>query len=302
MRPADNINELIKKLQLKASTDLDKRVHNEISKVLAESDKTKAAVMPPKIRRTIMKSPITKLAAAAVIIAVVVLGLFEFIGTENTSGVVWADVVSKVGASRGLIVRCTDYGLSNEDEYSIAYTSPTYCRKDFYRDGQIIRTAYVDFTDSDTDTLTDVFHIHKLCVSDTFKKSENGLFLEWHNDWTDPGFLVQKILSAEHRKLGRKTIEGVLCEGIETTDPACFGPVPEKLKNLQAEFRLWVSVETGYPIMYETKLNAEHQGKMREKESVMDQFQWDVELDPNIFEPNIPPDYERVHVPDIVES
>ncbi|MHC4144754.1 MAG: hypothetical protein ACYSUD_08245, partial [Planctomycetota bacterium] len=122
------------------------------------------------------------------------------------------------------------------------------------------------------------------------------------NDWTNPGFLVQKILSAEHRKLGRKTIEGVLCEGIETTDPAYFEPVPEKLKNLQAEFRLWVSVETGYPVMYETKLNAEHQGKMWEEGSVMDQFQWDVELDPNIFEPNIPPDYERVHVPDVVES
>ncbi|MHC4070869.1 MAG: hypothetical protein ACYSWW_14010 [Planctomycetota bacterium] len=249
-----------------------------------------------------MKSQITKLAAAAVIIAVVVLGLFEFIGTENTSGVVWADVVSKVGASRGLIVRCTDYGPSNEDEYSIAYTSPTYCRKDFYRDGQIIRTAYVDFTDSDTDTLIDVFHLLKICQTITFRKSENGLFLEWHNDWTNPGFLVQKILSAEHRKLGQKTIEGVLCEGIETTDSACFGPVPEKLKNLQAEFRLWVSVETGYPIMYETKLNAEHQGKMWEtQESVMDQFQWDVELDPNIFEPNFPPDYTQDTRPGIVE-
>ena len=33
----------------------------------------------------------------------------------------------------------------------------------------------------------------------------------------------------------------------------------------------------------------------------MDQFQWDMELDPDIFEPNIPPDYERVERPGIVE-
>jgi hypothetical protein len=26
----------------------------------------------------------------------------------------------------------------------------------------------------------------------------------------------------------------------------------------------------------------------------MDQFQWDVELDRGIFEPNIPPDYEDI--------
>ena len=303
MRPADNINGLIKKLKLKASTDLDKRVHDEISMALAESDKTKSAVTQPKIGRTIMKSPIVKLAAAAVIIALVVLGLFEFIDTENTSGVVWAEVARKLEASRGLIVRCTDTSSipSSEDDYSITYTSPKNCRRDFYKNGQIIRTGYVDFTGSDTATLTDVFHMHKLCSTTTYKKSENGLFLEWRDDWTNPGFLVQAILSAEHSKLGQKTIEGVLCEGIETTAPACFGPLPEQVKNLQVQFRLWVGVETGYPILYESKMSGEYEGQVWESESVMDQFQWDVELDPDIFEPNIPPDYERIQWPGIKE-
>jgi hypothetical protein len=301
MRPADNINELIKKLKLKASADLDKRVHDDISKALAESQKTESAHTRPVIWRKIMKNPIAKF-TAAVIIALVILGLLEFIGTEKTSGLAWAEVVSKVGASRGLIVRCTDHSPSCKDDYSITYTSPTYCRKDFYKDGQIIRTAYVDLTDSDTGTLTDVFHKLKLCMTTTYRKSENGLFLEWRNDWTNPGFLVQKILSAEHRKLGQKTIEGVLCEGIETTDPACFGPVPPYVKNLQVKFRLWVSVETRYPVMYETKMSGEHESEVWETaESVMDQFQWDVELDPNIFEPNLPSGYEQVTRPGIVE-
>jgi hypothetical protein len=300
MRPANNVNELIKKLKLKASADLDKRVHDDISRALAKSEKTESAVIKSNIRRTIMKSPIVKSAAAAVIIVLVVLGLFEFIGTEKTSGVVWAEVVKKVGASRGLIVRCTGLSPSSEDDYSITYTSPTYCRKDFYKDGRIIRTGYVDFTASDTATLTDVFHKLKLHVTTTYKKSENGLFLEWRDNWTNPGFLVQAILSAEHNTLGRKTIEGVLCEGIETTDPACFGPLPGEVRNLQAEFRLWVSVETRYPVLYESKMSAEHEGQVWESESVMDQFQWDVELDPDIFEPNIPPDYEGVTRPGIV--
>ena len=249
--------------------------------------------------RTIMKNSMSKIAAAAVIIIAVTLGLFELIDTGSRSGIVWAEVVRKVGASRGLIVRCTDLSPSNEDDYSITYTSPTYCRKDFYKDGQITRTGYVDFTGSDTDTLTDVFHMHKLHVTTTYSKSDNGLFLEWRDDWTNPRFLVQRILSGEHRELGQKTIEGVLCEGIETTDPACFGPLPEQVNNLQAEFRLWVSAETGYPVLYESQMSGEYEGELSESKSVMDQFQWDVELDPGLFEPNIPPDYEGVTRPGV---
>ena len=29
-------------------------------------------------------------------------------------------------------------------------------------------------------------------------------------------------------------------------------------------------------------------------EYVLDQFQWDAAIDPSVFEPNIPPDYEQM--------
>jgi hypothetical protein len=64
---------------------------------------------------------------------------------------------------------------------------------------------------------------------------------------------------------------------------------------------LWVSAETGYPVLYESKMSGEYEGQVWESESVTDQFQWDVELNPGIFEPNIPPDYERIERPGIVE-
>jgi len=300
MRPVDEIENIVKKMTFKAGPEMNQDLWAETSKARNEFHKTILAPGQQNIGRTIMKSPIVKLAAAAVIIALVVMGLFEFTGTDRTSGVVWADVVGKVQASRGLIFRSKDLSPSNEDDYSIAYTSPTYCRKDFYKDGQIIRTGYVDFTGSDTYTLIDVFHIHKLCMTTTYKKSKYQFFLEWRDDWTNPGFLVQKILSCEHSKLGQKTIEGVLCEGIETTDPAYLGPLPEPVDNLQVEFRLWVGVETGYPVLYESKMSCKHEGEVWESESVTDQFQWDVELDDSEFDPKIPPDYEAVTRPGIV--
>ena len=54
MRSADNINESIKKLHVKASPDLDKRVHEDISRALAESKQTKSAPSEPNIWRIIM--------------------------------------------------------------------------------------------------------------------------------------------------------------------------------------------------------------------------------------------------------
>ena len=80
MRPAENINELIKKLQLKASADLDRRIHEDISRALAESRKTESALPEPNIWRTIMKSPITKVVAGAVLL----LGLFML--TKHLTG------------------------------------------------------------------------------------------------------------------------------------------------------------------------------------------------------------------------
>lgn len=301
MNREDKIKELIIKSSVTTDAQTENRILGDALEHLDMLKQQKSAHIGLYIRRTIMKSPIVKLATAAVIIALVVLGLFEFIGTEKTSGVVWAEVVRKVGASRGLIVRSMDLSPASEDDYSIAYTSPRYCRKDFYKDGQIIRTGYVDFTGSDTYTLIDVFHMRKHSLTTTYKRSEYQLFWEWHNDWTNPGFLVQKILSGEHSKIGQKTIEGVLCEGIETTDPACLGPLPEQVKDLKVEFRLWVSAETGYPVLYESKMGGKYEGQVWEYESVMDQFQWDVELDPGIFEPSIPTDYERIERPGIVE-
>jgi len=67
MKPSVNVYKLIRKLQLKASADLDRRVHNDISSALAESEKTELAHSKPNIWRIIMKSPFTKLAVTAAI-------------------------------------------------------------------------------------------------------------------------------------------------------------------------------------------------------------------------------------------
>ena len=234
-----------------------------------------------------MKNPIAKLAVAAAVIAAVVLGVFEFVGIDGggTSGVAWAEVAQKVQASRGVIYRqqatCTKYEYPNGPGYSIIYISPAQSRSDAYNGGQLNSSMYCDTV---ARTRVVVLHGRKGYVRETLPDRDS----QQHPGW-DPKNWVQKFLSCEYRKLGEKTINGVLCEGTETTDPTLVGEGASYFQIDSLIARLWVSVETGYPVLVESEFTGQYSGEM-----VIDQIQWDVELEASVFEPNIPPDYEQM--------
>lgn len=279
MRPAEDIKRLIENLSDKTSARMDQQVRQDMLHALAESEKP-SALTRPKIGRTIMKSPIAKLGAAAAVIAVIVLGLFEFVKTESNSGVLWAEVVQKVQASRGVIYRSRDLASdsrADRPDYTKNYFSDTQARHDSYKGDQIIKTIYGNFN---TKTVILVDHGHKSYVKMTVENMKQDGFV------TDPKIMVQRFLSHEHRELGQKTIEDVLCEGIETTDRT-FSEGDFQVDSLVA--RAWVSVETGYPVQLEDE-EVRNNGRIRIA-VVLDQFQWDVQLDESMFKPDIPPDY-----------
>jgi len=282
MRPAENIERLIKNLTDRTSAQMDERVLGDVLRALEKSEQPSALTWP-KIRRTIMKSRITKLAAAAVVITVVALGLFEFIGTGSKSGVVWAEVAQKVQASRGVIYRGRDTEMDSQEDYVMSYLSSTHSRFDFYKGDQIIKTCHDDYA---TKTSVYIFHDHKRYI----KRTVEGMELD--DLWGNPISMVQRFLSHEHRQLEPKTVEGVLCEGIETTDSAFLG-ADSQADSFMA--RVWVSVETGYPVKLEGEIVINN-GQVRHA-FVADQFQWDIELDENMLEPNIPADYMRLPMP-----
>jgi len=286
MKPADDIKRYFQKSTLSTNRNKHEAIFEKIQRARDESRTTSPALYRLNLRSNIMKSPILKLAAAAIIIALVVLGLFEFIGTESTSGVVWADVARKIEASRGVIYRnkSTYSGRPADSDYSIVYLSDTKSRDDSYKEEQIVRTSYCDF---DTQTFTWIAHDAGKYMQEAM--SEETL-REQHGAWANPKRWITEFLSRNHRKLGRKTIDGVPCEGLETTDPT-FGVSNFQVDSVLA--RIWVSVETGYPVMLEGEITGGGDEKLQIK-GVLDQFQWDVELDPNIFEPNIPQDYEQM--------
>ncbi len=66
MRPVSDIQRLIKKLQIKSSPDLDRRVHDDITRILAESEKTSLTNL--NIHRIITTGGVMKLTVAAAIL------------------------------------------------------------------------------------------------------------------------------------------------------------------------------------------------------------------------------------------
>ena len=89
MRPSDNIEKLIKKLRYKTSAETHDKVLGNVLQALDEKEKVGATT--PDTWRIIMKSPITKIAIAAVIIITAVIFLNPF---ETT--VTFADVIQPI--------------------------------------------------------------------------------------------------------------------------------------------------------------------------------------------------------------
>lgn len=233
-----------------------------------------------------MRNSITRLAIAATIIAAVVLGLFEFINMGSTSGVVLADVARKVQASRNVIFRSVLRNTPDPQDigfdYGINHRSAMQWRVDKYKKGQLIGTLYSDF---DTRTVFVVDHVHKYCSKVSFQEPPDD-----PDDFgMDPKSMVRRFVSCRHKTLRPKTVEGVLCDGIETTDPAVL-PGNGSMETFMA--RIWVDTQTDYPVRLEGEFTYNH-GRNRFT-FVWDQFQWDPTIDPSVFEPNIPAEYRQM--------
>jgi hypothetical protein len=79
MRSADDIKKSIKNLNIAANTERHKRVLGDLLKLMEKSKKEQPQAYQPTVWRIIMKSRMTKLAAAAVIIVAVLVGVIQWL-------------------------------------------------------------------------------------------------------------------------------------------------------------------------------------------------------------------------------
>ena len=279
MNPTKNIEKLIKNLHDTTSADMDERTIRDVLHALDKSEQ-QAAVIQPNIWRIIMKSRITKYAAAAVIIIAVMIGINQFGGSLDMASVAWGEVAKKVEQIESFIFRqrVSINGMPEGTAELTTYVSLKYgLRQDSYRNGQVIGISYIPLEGTIITSLmpSEKKYIRVSTTEEHMRKIHNQ---------ANPKGMIKEFMSFEHTELGRKIIDGVEAEGIEVNDPDFLNAVFES-----AVGRLWVDVETNLPLR--TEIEGVSGNGSIETKIVAYNFDWDAEPTPSVFDLDIPDDY-----------
>jgi hypothetical protein len=246
--------------------------------------------------RMIMKSSIiSKLAVAAMVVIAVVAGIHYF----GATGVAWGQLVEKIESVESVVYRLTTKvkmegmpeGQTPKTE-TIAYYSSEYgSRVESYIYDKLSYTIYLNPKEN---IFLTVMPEQKKFIRRTDKSPDE---LRQISEKDDPRVMVRHMMSTEYEQLGRDKINGIDVEGIECTGPGVMGGMCE-----DATARLWVEIGTDFPVRIE--IEGIVSGGQMEMGMVMDDFQWDVELDPALFVPDIPSDYtsQDMNLPETSEG
>jgi hypothetical protein len=231
-----------------------------------------------KIWRIIMKSNITKLAAAAVIIVAVILGL-TFTGGPDIASVTWAEVVRKVENIHTITYRETVTGPI--EKTTISYSSSKYgLKEECYKNGQIDTIACYQRPEK---MLIAVNPSAKVYERRPLTEAELGGI----DNRANARWVVKKFMSVEYKELDRSNIDGEEVEGIEINSTEAFSEFLPSVDSFVG--RLWVDVATELPVLLE--LEFVPTGSTMQTKIVIDEIQWNVEFSKSDFEPNIPANY-----------
>jgi outer membrane lipoprotein-sorting protein len=245
------------------------------------------SIHPLSVWRIIMKSRITRLAAAAVIVIAVLAGIYFITGKPPAvTYCAWAQIADKVAQIKTCVYRThtkmySKPGVETEIE-SKTYISSVYgYRTDAFTDGKITQQTYMS---SDNNAIVLVMPSQKkymrLVLTDEQLAATKSM---------DPRALVTNIAlvsSDEHKDLGKDIINGVEVRGIEVNNPPATRGVYNNFIG-----RMWVDAAAEYPVRIEIEVDYGTGAKNANMVTIMDGFEWGTELDAAIFEPNIPPDY-----------
>lgn len=299
MRTAENIERFIKNIRYKTSAEMRKRTINDALEAHSKSIKVKWAAAHSNIWRTIMTSKITKLSSAALIIIAVTVGIIHFSSSIDGSSIVFADVLKSIQEANTAVwheqrvMTCNGEELPFLTSDVVRYYSLEYGAKEEMYTMKNILLQQVYWLRG-KDMRIEVAPLWKQYKSTAFTEPERavgGRSIE---------AIVELVKSERPTKLGRKTINGREAEGFEIEDSKIAAAlVPIEFDSMLARF--WIDVETSLPLRYEAELVISDRhitfftgGKAVEVKVIGDEFKWDVELEPSIFEPNIPPDYTQM--------
>ena len=246
-------------------------------------------------RRIIMDKQFVKFAVAAVIIVAVLIGLNIF----SNGGVALADVLDKVSHIKTVFYRTkadikglpgapADQITHFTTQVRLSYDKGVHIKSQIQLPQRTIeRESYILFDKRLLYTLmpADREYIEMTLTDELMEKmdTENG----------DPVTLLKALADCEPVDLGHDTINGTKVWGIEATDPVLGTKLGSVLSSGMFDnivVRLWVNVDTRLPVRLTAQGSA--QNGAISLDLIIDEFQWDVAMDPAELELTIPADYK----------
>lgn len=263
MKSPRQIKRHAKKIRIEPDAVVDERVLTLAETALAKSTKDQAAVLPrrPPIRRTIMKGPITKLAAAAAIIIVVLIGIHQIGGSTPA----FAEIVRPFLTARTATFKAT---VSVQG-------GPSQTGEGMFMEPGRMR----QISEDGTTVISDLHQGKMVALIPTLNRA---IVYELVNIPEDPGELNifmeirRRILEAQELDdecvefLGKKEIEGQTAIGYHVQKPGL-------------DITIWADAKTLLPIRMENTTGP--------TTYAMSDIIFDVELDTSLFNLQIPEEY-----------
>jgi outer membrane lipoprotein-sorting protein len=286
MKPAEKIERLIKKSCYKASPEAYDRALDSFLQAVDSYKKQRSAPAELNIWRTVMKSPITKLAAAAVIVVAVLAGLFQFGDRVNMGSMVFADVVRPLlTAETGTFNMAVDVFSAGLDwidckgepvqTIEVMFAGPSLTRWD-------VPTGEVLVANMQAGKVMILFPAKKEAA--LMQVGPPGV-IPRHNRFNKLLALRPLIKYALETQgdslefLGERQIEGVTAIGYHLAGPAHHG-----------EITVWADAETKLPIRIEQSMYIEN----RKETAVISNIAYNVELDKSLFSVDLPQGYSMI--------
>jgi len=215
------------------------------------------------IRGDTMKVRITKLAAAAIIITGVFVGIYLFMGPVGVTTVGWADVLENIEAARKVMYIFEIEKGDIKEVFKMRIKEPYLCRSD------VIESPYkykVAIRNAKSNKRMTLYPNTKMAVINDDEGSPGGY--EFH---------AYERLKRDFRDGTEKNLGRVKLNGRETI---CF-----EISSQNRKITVWADPDTALPIQIE-EISEENGDRWR---ALRSDIMFDMELDDQLFEP--PADY-----------
>ena len=280
-------NRLVKNGKALAQTNLETGVMNQIVRIQNARLKVAATASTegPAVRRHIMRSPIMKLAAAAVIVVGVLFGL-RMIGPSN---VVIAEVLEKIEQIKTFTYRmrlnmdmpAAPQGQIKDLKVRVLVSQYLGIRMDTTLENKLIsRTCIVPGEQA----IYSIMPNEKKYMRINFTQE---IFEKMQKDNGDPRAWLKEAMKSEYTQLGQSIIDGVEVKGVESRG----ANVVEGMLG-DAVQRLWVDARTDLPVKLEIEVFSKQGRKIMDM--LISDFEWNADIPDAELTLDIPEDYQML--------